>query len=210
MRTVVGVFPSREEAESVVRDLNKAGVPLDEVVIADSVTADGHEWSQRNLAACAGSSYGWLISWLIPMVAKRGFAAAAWFGAALGAGAGSLLGIVALRVGGGPIVGGSVAATISAAAGIGLAFGAIIAGMYNMGVSHEEVALQQEARREHGVVVAAHVDVPRAAGAFSIMTEHGARCLRADIDAWKASGWSGTYVPDEPYPSDSTLRKHEP
>jgi hypothetical protein len=40
------------------------------------------------------------------------------------------------------------------------------------------------------------------------MEEHGARALRTDTDAWKASGWSGTVVPDEPYPSDSTVRKH--
>lgn len=209
MRTVVGVFPSRAEADDVVRELYKVGVPSDDVTVADSVSAQGHEWSDRNLAACGGLSFGWLISWLIPIVAKRGFSGAASFGAALGAGAGLLVGWTAVSVAGGnPLVGGSIALTVLAAAAIGLAFGAIIAGMYNMGVSHEEVPLQDEALRENGIVVAAHVDVPRAAHAFRVMTDHGGRSLRADIDAWKASGWSGTYIPDEPYPSDSTVRRH--
>ncbi len=211
MRTVVGVFPSRTEAEHVLRDLNRVGVPADEVTVADSVRVEGHEWSERNLAACGGLSYGWLMSWLIPLVAKRDFVHATMFGAAIGAGAGLFAGVLAVAVAGGsPLATGHEIATVWAAVGIGFVFGAAIAGLYNMGVSHEEIPLQAEARREHGVVVAAHVDVPRAPQALKVMTEHGARNLRTDVDAWKASGWTGSFVPDEPYPSDSTIRRHEP
>jgi len=194
----------------VARDLNAVGIPADEVSIADGEAAEGHEWSQRNLAAVGGLSAGWFIAGLIPLVAKTSFSGAVTLGASIGGAAGFLAGMVALAIrGGNPIIAGSGMATAFAAVAIGAAFGALIAGMYNMGVSHEEIPLVKEAVREHGVVVAAHVDAPRAPDAFRVMTEHGARNLRADADAWTASGWTGPHIQDEPYPSDSTIRKHE-
>lgn len=210
MRTLVGVFPSRADAEHVVGHLYAAGIPSDDISVADGVKAEGHEWSQRNLAACGGLSFGWFMAWLIPIVAKRGFGAATAFGAEVGGAAGLICGLVALAVrGGNPIVFGSELLTLLAAVAVGVAFGGLIAGMYNMGVSHEEVALQDEAVREHGVVVSAHVDAARTAEAIKVMTEHGARNLRADTDVWKATGWNGPHIADEPYPSDSSIRKHE-
>jgi len=210
MTTVVGVFHSKADAEHVVKHLYAAGVPSDEVTVAEAKRAEGHEWSQRNLAACGGLSAGWFMAWMIPLVAKRTFAAAAGFGAMIGGAAGLLGGLVALMASPEhPIFFGSAALTVIAAVAIGSAFGAVLAGIYNMGVSHEEIPLQEEAARAHGVVVAAHVDVPRARQALELMREHGARELREDADAWKASGWSAL-VPDEPYPSDSAIRKHVP
>lgn len=211
MRTVVGVFPSRADADHVVHHLHEAGVPSDEITVADANNADHREWSDRNLAAIGGLSAGWFMAWLIPLVAKRNFPAATTFGAAIGGAAGLIAGLISFSVRpGNPILFHSAALTLIAAAAIGIAFGALIAGMYNMGVSHEEIPLQQEAEREHGVVVAAHVDALREPEAVKLMTEHGARGLRDETDAWKASGFTGTYIPDEPYPSDSTVRKHEP
>lgn len=211
MRTVVGVFPSRADADHVVHHLHNVGVPSDDITVADADKADHREWSERNLAACGGLSAGWFMAWLIPLVANRSFPAAAAFGAAVGGTAGLIAGSFSLTVRpGNPILFGSALLTVIAAVAIGMIFGTLIAGVYNMGVSHEEIALQEEASREHGVVVAAHVDEHREAEAVKLMTEHGASNLRDDIDAWKASGWAGTYIPDEPYPSCSTIRKHEP
>jgi len=207
----VGVFPSKLEAEHVVRDLNLAGIPSDEVTVADGAGAEGHEWSQRNLAAVGGLSAGWFIAGLIPMVAKMNFSRAAAFGASIGGAGGLIAGLSALAIRNGPpVVAGSAVLTVLTGVLIGVIFGSLIAGLYNMGVSHEEIPLFKEAVREHGVVVAAHVDVPRAPEAFRVMTEHGARNLRAEADAWIASGWTGKHIDDEPYPSDSTIRKHAP
>lgn len=209
MRTVVGVFPSRAEAEHVVKHLYEAGVPSDDITVADSVKADHREWSERNLAACGGLSMGWLMAWTIPLVAKRNVRGAAAFGGLVGAVAGAMAGLVALAIRTGNPMFGSTALTILAPVCVGVFFGALIAGMYNLGVSHEEIPLQEEAVRENGVVVAAHVDASRGAQAFQVMTEHGARAVRDDVDAWRASGWTGTLVPDtRPYPSDSTVCRH--
>lgn len=204
MRTVVGVFSDRTEANHVVHHLLKVGVPADDVTVADSVTADGHEWSDRNLAACGGLSAGWFMAWMIPLLTKRTFAGAAAFGAGIGGAAGFIAGLLAIWVES-PV---NAALALFAGIAIGAVFGGLIAGMYSLGVTHEEIPLQEEAMREHGVVVAAHVDKPRAEVAFHLMEEHGARALREDADAWRASGWHGVIIPDEPYPSDSTLRRH--
>jgi hypothetical protein len=204
MRTVVGVFPNRADADHVVDHLIHVGVPPDDVTVADAIAANGHEWSERNLAACGGLSMGWFMAWMIPMLTKRTFPGATAFGAATGAVGGAIAGLFAIGIGS-PA---SAALTMFLGIATGVGFGALIAGIYNMGVTHEEIPLQAEAAREHGVVVAAHVDLPRADATYTLMQEHGARALRADADAWKASGWSGTAVPDEPYPSDSTVRRH--
>lgn len=210
MKTVVGVFPSRVEAEHVVDHLYKAGVPSDDITVADSKKADHREWSERNLAACGGLSAGWLMAWLIPLVARRNVRGAAALGAGVGAGAGVVAGLLALAAReGAPLVYGSVALTFAATMAVGIFFGAVIAGLYNKGVTHEEIPLQAEAVREHGVVVAAHVDEPREAEAVRLMTEHGARNLRDEANAWKASGWTGGPIPDTPYPSVSTVARHE-
>ncbi len=204
MRTVVGVFSDRAVADRAVHHLIDIGVPSDDVTVADALKADGHEWSDRNLAACGGLSAGWFMAWMIPLLTKRTFPGATAFGAGVGGVTGFIAGLAALWIGS------PAGATVTMLAGVttGVVFGALIAGMYSLGVSHEEVPLQAEAVREHGVVVAAHVDKPTAEEAYRLMEEHGARALLTDEDAWKASGWGGTVVPDEPYPSDSTIRKH--
>lgn len=211
MRTVVGVFPSREEADRVSHDLKAIGIPSDDVSIADGTGGDRREWSQRNIAACTGASYGWFVAGLIPLVAERSRLAATGIGAAVGGAVGVAAGFIALAIrGGAPLVAGSQAATVFAALAIGAAFGAAIAELYSMGVSHEDIPLDNEAVREHGIVVAAHVDPPRAPEVLRVMNEHDARKLRDDADAWSASGWKGEHITEEPYPSDSTFRSHQP
>src|SRR5579863_1657331 len=96
MRTVVGVFPSRLEADRVARDLTGLGIPADDVSIADGAGRDRREWSQRNIAACTGAAYGWFVAGLIPPIAESGRGAAARIGAAIGGSAGVIAGIIAL------------------------------------------------------------------------------------------------------------------
>jgi hypothetical protein len=211
MTTVVGVFPSQEEADRVARDLHSLGIPADDVSIADGTGKDRREWSQRNISACTGASYGWFIAGLIPLIAERSRAAATGIGAAIGGLAGIVAGLVALAIRGGvPIDAGGPVATVFATLAIGAAFGGVIAAIYSAGVSHEDIPLDNEAVREHGIVVAAHVDPPRAPKALSVMNVHGARNLRFGADAWSASGWTAAHVKEEPYPSDSSVRSHQP
>jgi hypothetical protein len=211
MRTVVGVFPSREEAEHLAHDLKELGIPEDEVIIADSAGADNHEWSSRNLAACGGMAFGWFIAGLIPVMAERSRVAATLIGASVGSIAGLIGGLAVLVMRGGiPLFGGSPITMALSVLATGALGGGLIAAVYSMGVSHEGKPLVVEAAREHGVVVAAHVDVPREPEILRVMNEHGARNSRAGADAWRASGWTGTHATEEPYPSDSSFISHRP
>jgi hypothetical protein len=211
MRTIVSVFPSRGAADAVARELNSIGIPLDEVAIAEgSVSADHEkEWSRRNIAAAAGSGFGWFLAGLIPQVAERSREGAAAFGAAFGGAGGCLAGILFAAIQSSTI-GNPVSYVFAAFAGfcIGAAFGGCAAALYNLGVSHERVALCREAEADHGVVVAAHVVQDREEDAMRVMTGHGGQKTRVDADAWLASGWTGAHPPDEPYPSDSAYRSH--
>lgn len=217
MRTVVAVFPSRAEAEHVAHDLEALGVPNEEVSIAGGADADRAarcekegEWSRRNIAAAAASGFGWFLAGLVPLIAERTRAGASTVGAALGGAAGLIIGLIAIIVGGAPIAAGGSILTILLVLGIGAAAGGFVADLYSRGVSHESDALCLEAVREHGVVVAVHVDGAREADALRVMNEHGGRKTQAGADAWLASRWTGKYSNDEPYPSDSSFRSHEP
>ena len=211
MRTVVGVFASKEEAQAVLRDLNAIGIPPDEVAIAEGGESKDHEkeWSRRNISAAAASAWGWMFAGLIPAVSERNLPEATGLGAAVGAIGGAIAGFAfnAVRT---QTVGAADHALISALVGavIAGALGALAAAYYNMGVSHERLALEHEAEVDHGIVVAAHVIEERESDAVKVMTAHHASKTRADADGWLASGWTGAHPTETPYPSDSEYKAH--
>ncbi|HWE51577.1 MAG TPA: hypothetical protein VG273_17425 [Bryobacteraceae bacterium] len=211
MRTVVGVFASREEANGVLRDLNAIGIPPDEVAIAEGSESKDHEkeWSRRNLSAAAASAFGWMFAGFIPEVAERDLPGATAFGATIGAVGGALSGLAfnAIRVNS---VGATSEPIVSALVGLVIAggLGGLAAAYYNMGVSHERVALEHKAEVDHGVIVAAHVIDEREPDAVKVMNAHHATKTRADADPWLASGWTGAHPTETPYPSDSEYKEH--
>jgi len=207
MRTIVGVFPSRDEADHVAHDLNTVGIPPEEVTIATGAKSDAGEWSHRNIAAVAGSGFGWLLAGLIPRVTAGNRRTAVRFGAMVGGGLGIVVGLIAIAAESGrAIVIGHEIVTVLGGLLIGVIGGGIVAWMYNAGVSHEVVPLSEEALREHGVVVAAHVDEPAEEKVLRVMNQHGAKQLRTEADAWAASGSTADHSDEEPYPSDSSVR----
>ena len=208
MRTVVGVFPEKANAERVANDLNALGIPTDDITIVGPGAGDHEaEWTRRNLAAAAGCGWGWLIAALIPAVAEANRPAAIGFGALLGGGVVTALTTLAIRTATQVSTGEGIVISITALVA-GAAAGGIAAGIYNAGVSREKIPLHEEAIRERGIVVAAHVDEPMENEAVRLFEEHGARNLRAEADAWLASGWKGAYDKAALYPSDSTIRTH--
>jgi hypothetical protein len=211
MRTVVGVFASREEANAVLRDFNAIGIPPDDVAIAEAGQFSDHEkeWSSRNLSAAAASAWGWMFAGLIPEIAERDLPGATAFGAAIGAIGGAISGLAfnLIRVNS---VGATSVPLTSALVGllIGGTFGGLASAYYNMGVSHERLALEHEAEVDRGVIVSAHVIDEREPEAFKVMNAHHARKTRADADSWLASGWTGAHPVETPYPSDSEYKAH--
>lgn len=190
MKTVVGAFPSMAEAERVARDLEEMGIDKDEISVIAGNEAGAHDEYVKKPA---------------------GAGAAAASAASFGGGVGIVAGLIALAIPGvGPIIAGGALATVLTGLGVGAAAGGLVGAFTNMGVSHEEAPLYQEAVRRGGVVVAAHVNDPMERDAIRVMDEHGARDLKAEADAWRASGWKGSYSNPHPYPSDSGAVTHVP
>jgi len=211
MRTVVGVFTSREEATAVLRDLNNIGIPPDDVAVAEGRGSKDHdkEWNRRNISAAAASAWGWMFAGLIPLVSERNLAGATALGAGVGAAGGMLAGIAFAAIQSAS-VGGPDHTLLAAVLGLLICgtCGGVAAAYYNMGVSHEKIALDREAEIDHGIVVAAHVIESREAHTIKVMQEHHAFKTNADEDPWRASGWTGPHPSEEPYPSDSEYRNH--
>jgi uncharacterized membrane protein len=209
MRTVVGVFPSRAAAYNVARDLTAVGIPQEEVIVTAGEKSNLREWSEGNIAAGASSGYGWFWAALIPKLAAANRRTAIRLGALFGGSIGIVVGLIAIAAESGrAIVIGHEIVTVLGGLVIGAIGGGIVAGVYNAGVSHEMVPLSEEALRERGVVVAAHVDEPAEEKVLRVMNQHGARQLRAESDAWAASGSAADHSEEELYPSDSSVRKH--
>jgi hypothetical protein len=177
------------EAERVARDIEELGIDKDEISVIAGNEAGAHDQYVKKPA---------------------GTGAAAASAASFGGGVGIVAGLIALAIPGvGPIIAGGALATVLTGLGVGAAAGGLIGAFTNMGISHEEAPLYEEAVRRGGVVVAVHVNDPMEPEAARVMQEHGARDLRGEADAWRASGWKGSYSNPHPYPSDSWTKTHE-
>jgi hypothetical protein len=188
MKTVAGVFQSLTEAEHVARHLENLGIPADNIhLIAGNEAGRHDEYLKEAKTESAGTG------------------AAAASAASFGGGVGILAGLAALvipRVG--PIIAGGAMATILTGLGVGAAAGGLIGAFRNIGISHDEAGIYEEAVRRGSIVVAAQIsNDAMEPEILRVMDEHGARDLRADVESWRASGWT------HPYPADSSFKAHE-
>jgi len=189
MRTVVAVLPSVEDAKHVAHHLEELGVARKDLNIVPGTESDRHELKRV-------------------IKAKRTNFAAVRSGAIRGAIGGLVLGGAILAVPGvGPFLDGSFSETLAASIALGAVAISLMTLCANMARSHEEVPLFNEAIREHGAVLAAHVTADREEATVLVMREHNGRSVKAAEDAWKASGWAGQ-LENHPYPCDSTVTAH--
>ncbi len=178
MRTVVGVLPSVAEAQNVAHQFERLGIARNEINVVPA-EADRREWKKVERS-------------------KRSDAEAAREGALRGAGFGLLLsGLVLALPGVKPYLAGSTILTLCAAAFVGAVLVSIMVMIDNMGQSHEEAALYEEAVREKGVVLAAHVTESRASEILAALSNYGARDVHAE-----------TYRYAHQYPCDTTVTAH--
>lgn len=188
MKTVAAVFPALAEAEHVAGHLRNLGIPSQAIHVAAGNERSRHDEYIRRAQA---------------EETKTASAAAA--GASIGASAGFVAGLAMLVIPGvGPIIAGGVIATVLTGVGIGAAGGGLIGAFLNMGISHDEAHLYEEAVRRGKVFVAVQVSEEMEPEAILVMAEHGGRDINDEADAWRASGWK------HPYPNDSTVTASQP
>jgi hypothetical protein len=193
MKTIAGVFPSIEQAELALRELERRGIPNEDLHLIAGNDKNRHEEFLKK-AKQASTSTG----------------AAAASAASFGGGVGIIASLVALAIPGvGPIIAGEAMATVLTGLGIGAAAGGLIGAFKNMGISHEEAPLYEEAVRRGAVIAIAKVNDPMAADAVATMNLHGGSDVRKEADTWRESGWSGPSTDPHPFVSDDSIKAHE-
>ena len=192
MKTVVGVFSSINQAQRALSDLLATGIPSDGTHLIAGNDKNRHE---EYLARSKSSSI------------TTGAAAAS--GASFGGGLGIVASLVALAIPGvGPIIYGGAMLTVVTGLAIGAAGGGLIGTFKNMGMSHEDAPLYQEAVRRGAVLAIAQVDDERALDAIEIMNSHGGSDIRSEADTWRESDWSGPSADPHPFVSDDSIKSH--
>jgi hypothetical protein len=152
-QTVVGLFPTRAQAEGAVSDLKDAGFTKDQIGVAMNDVEE-----QRRLAGDSGAEV----------------AEGAATGAVSGGVVGGLIGLLGslLVPGVGPIVVGGVLASTLTGAGIGAATGGIIGALVGIGVPESDAAHFDQGLRTGGTLVT--VDAGGRTGeALGILERHG-------------------------------------
>ena len=190
MKTVAGVLPSLNEAGHACIDLEHIGVPREDIsLIAGNDGSLHDEYLEKARKASTSTE------------------AAAASTAAFGGGMGILAMLIAFAIPGvGPVLALGPMLTVLGAMGIGAAAGGLIGALHNMGISHEEAPLYEEAVRRGAVMVAARVDDRLEEEAVTVLKRHGARDVRDEADTWGHSGWSGPAHDPPPYVSDSAKK----
>ena len=188
MRTVAGVLPGVAEAWYVAHKIESLGIARNEINVVPG------KMDKQEIRKVERS--------------KRSDAAAAGQGALRGAGFGLLLGgLVLLLPGVRPFVFGSAILTLCATALVGAMLISAMVMMENMGESHEDAALHDQAVRDGGVVVAAHVSEDTEPEVVTALWNHGARHVQAVADVSRF-GLASEYLYEHPYPCDSTVKNY--
>ena len=187
--TVVGLFDTMNEAQSVVQDLVNGGFNRNDI----GLTANNTKGEYKNTASTSTTETGTENG---ETKAGDDAGAGAVGGTVVGGALGLLVGIGALAIPGiGPVVAAGTLATVlgstALGAGIGAGIGGIVGALVGMGVPKEDAEYYNEGVRRGGALVTVKAEDNKAQSAYDIMQQHGA----VDIDErgaeWKQSGYQG-------------------
>lgn len=205
-KTIVGLFDTFAEAQTVVQDLVDGGFDRSRI----SVVANDAQGEYASYANNSGEHSN----------AADGAGAGAVTGTVAGGVLGLLVGVGALAIPGiGPVLAaGPLAAALGSTAlgaGIGAAAGGLLGGLIGAGVPEEDANYYAEGVRRGGSLVTVSSSDDMAERAYDIMQRHGA----VDIDErgaqWQGSGWSRFDENAQPYTAQeissfSTARASSP
>jgi hypothetical protein len=179
MKTVARLYDTYESASLVVRDLEAAGVPADNISIVAN-NASGHAVTRKDgNEAAPGAEIG------------------AGVGALAGGGAGVLAGLGMLAIPGvGPVVAAGWLVALAVGAVGGAAAGGILGGLVGSGVSKEHAEVYAEGVRRGGTLVSVRASEAEEARVEAIL-DKGAVDPVVRRSEYTSAGWTG-YDPDRP------------
>jgi len=193
-KTVVGLFDTAAEAQSVVQELVNSGFQRNDISLVAN-DAKGEYAASRAVGATGSST-------------AEGAGAGAVGGGVLGGVLGLLVGVGALAIPGiGPVLAaGPLAAALGAAgastvvgAGIGAAAGGIIGALVGAGIPEEDAGFYAEGIRRGGTLVMVKASDDMAQRAYDAMRRYGAVDVDERSGSWRQSGWKGFDPNDTTY-----------
>lgn len=190
MRTITGLFDTRDQADSAVRALRDAGISSNDISLVAN-NADG-SYNTDDDGAMEGAGTG------------------AGVGAAVGGAGGLLAGLGMLAIPGiGPVVAGGwlLATAIGAATGavVGGAAGGLIGALTDAGVDERDAHVYAEGVRRGGVLVTARVDETFVDAAQAILQSDNGVNIETRRRDYEASGWESFDETADPYRPDQVL-----
>jgi len=195
MRTVVGLFDDRGQAQQAVRELLQAGFKHADIsLVANDV--DERYKADANAGKAGQEPSG------------------AATGAALGGAAGLLVGLVALLIPGvGPVIAagnlGIALASALASASIGTIAGGLLGALGDLGMAEEDAQYYVEGLRRGGTLVTVGADDQMASRADDVMRRHGAVNIKQRAALWQQSGWKGFDPEAKPLTTAELNRERE-
>jgi hypothetical protein len=173
-RTIVGLYDTREAADTTVRALKEAGFDNDRISV---VSQDGD--TATNAAEGAGIG--------------------AASGGVLGGTLGLLVGLGALAIPGiGPVVAAGPLGAALLGAGVGAASGGLLGALTGLGLTNEDASAYAEGVRRGGTLVTIESDDGRIDEAVAVMNGNGAVNIDSRRAMWANDGWDG-FDPDAPF-----------
>jgi hypothetical protein len=192
-KTVVGLMNTREEAHQVVNDLVNMGLSRDSISLMAREDKRGEGRTTGRERSESGD------------VAKG-----AGTGAAIGGGAGLLVGLAAFAIPGiGPVIAAGPLATALAGLGVGAAAGGIIGALVNVGVPESDAEYYAEGVRRGGTLITVSADERQADRAADVMRRHGAVDIEERVEHWRGSGWSRFDEKADPLTDEEIARDRE-
>lgn len=187
MRTITGLFDTRDHAEIAVRALKDAGVGSEDISIV-ARDSDGTDHTDGEEVA-------------------EGAGAGAGIGAAVGGAGGLLAGLGMLAIPGiGPVVAGGwlLATAVGAATGavVGGATGGLIGALSDAGVDERDAHVYAEGVRRGGTLVTARVEDVEADAAQAILSRANGVDISERRKDYEATGWDRFDDTAEPYQPD--------
>ena len=192
-KTVVGLFDTFSEAQSVVQQLTDSGFDRKEI----SLLANDARGEYANTRAVGETSS-----------TAEGAGAGAVGGGVLGGVLGLLVGVGALAIPGiGPVLAaGPLAAALGTAgastlvgAGIGAAAGGVIGALVGAGIPEEDASFYAEGVRRGGTLVMVKTSDDMAQRAYDTMRNSGAVDIDQRSGDWRKAGWNRFDPNAEPY-----------
>src|SRR5688500_13347457 len=167
MATVVGLFDSRDQAQTAIEQLRSMNISASDISVAMRSGAETTETDVVTTDTGGGGAVTGAVG-----------------GGVLGGLAGLLVGVGALAIPGvGPIVAAGPLATTLVGAGIGAATGGLIGALVDAGVPEEEARLYQTGVERGGVLVTARVPDGQEGSVRNIFNQYGARDIRRDAES---------------------------